>query len=387
MNSRLFLLLTCSLIPALAFPKAIDSIISSASIYMLGDVSSRTIIAEKKASKNINSTALTQLMKLHIIFDALEDGTLNAQDELKISRKAAAASGVRMFLHEGDIVKIEDLIAAIVIYGANDATLAIIEAISGTKAQFIAAMNQKAKELGLLNSQFTSVVGKAVEPQLTSASDLYQLAIAIILNHSQLYPLFKSSQHEWQGIIQYSSNDLLGKDAYNDGLIVSKVPSEGTIGVISSERNGRRILLVIADNSSDGLFASKAQELINQAFKKFTTIHILEKDIPISQLAVVGGSSEILNIGSKKKIYVTVPRKSKPEVRVTIEATQPLVAPIEYGDVIAKLIVKLKTDTILTSDLVALEKVRKAGMMRRGWKRLKSWTIHLLGSEESDKSL
>ena len=385
MNSRLFLLLTCLLAPALAFPKTSDSIQSSVSIYILGDLSSERIIAEKRASRDFNSASLTKLMTLYVIFDALEDGTINAQTELKISRTAAAAPGVGMFLNEGDIVKIEDLIKAMVIYGASDATLALVEAVAGTKAQFIAAMNQKAKALGLLNSQFTHVAGESAEPQLTSASTLYQLAVAIILNHSSRYSLFKLNQHEWKGITQYSSNSLLGRDPYNDGLIVSTISSEGTIGIISSVRNGRRILLVMGDDSSDGLFASKAQDLINQAFKKFTTIHILDKKIPISQLGVTHGTSEFLDIGSMEKISVTIPRKKKSELEVTIEGIQPLVAPIKYGDVVAKLSVRLKTDTILTSNLVALKEIRQAGIMSRGWRRLKSWLLYSIGFKKNDK--
>jgi D-alanyl-D-alanine carboxypeptidase (penicillin-binding protein 5/6) len=142
--------------------------------------------------------------------------------------------------------------------------------------------------------------------------------------------------------------------------------------------------LVIGDESTDATFDSKAQNLINQAFKKFTTIHLLQPWVPITQLAVAHGFSESLEIGSQEKVSVTIPRKSERELEVTIESIEPLIAPIKSGDVVAKLSVKLEKDTILTSDLVALKGVGRAGIMVRGWKRLKSWILQILEFEENN---
>ena len=384
MKSKLFLVLTCLLAPVISFPKAAESIQSNASIYVLGDLSSGLIIAEKNASKNINSSSLTKLMALYLIFDALEDGTLHIRHEVNISKAAATVPGVRMFLNEGDIVRIEDLLKGMVIYGANDAALALIEEIWGTQANFMVAMRQKAKILGLSKSSFTDDIFEPRNSQSTSASDLYQLAVAIILDHPSYYHLFKLNEHKWQDITQYNTNSLLGRDAYNDGIIVSEIPSLGTVGVISSARNERRILLVIGDDSTDAIFASKAQDLINQAFKKFTTIHLLQSRTPVAQLTVAHGVNDSLDIGSQERVSVTIPRKSERELEVSIASMRPLIAPIKPGDIVGKLSVKIGTDNILTSDLVALKGVGRAGIVARGWKRLKSWSAHVLGFEENN---
>lgn len=384
MKSKLFLVLTCLLAPVIAFPKATESIQSNASIYFLGDLSSGLIIAEKNASKNINSSSLTKLMTLYLIFDALEDGTLHIRNEVNISKAAATVPGSRMFLNEGDIVRIEDLLKGMVIYGANDAAVALIEEIWGTQEKFMVAMRQKAKILGLSKSSFTDDIFEPRNSQSTSASDLYQLAVAIILDHPSFYHLFKLNEHKWQDITQYNTNSLLGRDAYNDGVIVSEVPSLGTVGVISSERNERRILLVIGDDSTDAIFASKAQDLINQAFKKFTTVHLLQSRVPVAQLTVAHGVNDSLDIGSQERVSVTIPRKSERELEVSIESMRPVIAPIKPGDVVGKLSVKIGIDTILTSDLVALRGVERAGIVARGWKRLKSLAAHALGFEENN---
>ena len=176
MKSKLFLVLTCLLAPVIAFPKATESIQSNASIYVLGDLSSGLIIAEKNASKNINSSSLTKLMTLYLIFDALEDGTLHIRNEVNISKAAATVPGSRMFLNEGDIVRIEDLLKGMVIYGANDAAVALIEEIWGTQANFMVAMRQKAKILGLSKSSFTDDIFEPRNSHSTSASDLYPVS-------------------------------------------------------------------------------------------------------------------------------------------------------------------------------------------------------------------
>ena len=129
----------------MVFAKQDINLSSTAQIYILGDLSSGIIISEKNASRTIAPGPLTKLMTLYVIFSALESGDIRLNDKIKISKIASNAPGLRMFLSEGDRVKVEDLIKAIVIYGANDAIMALIEEVSGAEAEFVATMNNKAK--------------------------------------------------------------------------------------------------------------------------------------------------------------------------------------------------------------------------------------------------
>jgi D-alanyl-D-alanine carboxypeptidase (penicillin-binding protein 5/6) len=381
MNSRrFFLLLLCLLTPIMVFAKPDENLSSTAQMYILGDLSSGIIISEKNASRTIAPGPLTKLMTLYVIFSALESGDIRLNDKIKISKIASNAPGLRMFLSEGDRVKVEDLIKAIVIYGANDAIMALIEEVSGAEAEFVATMNNKAKSIGLTTSRFDDAIGQAVNNRSTTVSDLYQLSAAIITDFPQYYPYFKLQKHEWQSITQYSPNTLLDRDPHNDGLILGKIHGIGLLGSISSDRNGRRILVVLGGVKPDRTFSAEAQSLINHGFEASETILLFKSNTPLAQVAIAQGINEIISIGSFKDIFVTIPRDTKESLKVHVESIQPLIAPIEYGDIVAKLIVRLGEGTILTTDLIALKEVQQAGILARGWKGLKSFVLQLIGS-------
>ncbi|HBZ17918.1 MAG TPA: hypothetical protein DEO41_00830 [Betaproteobacteria bacterium] len=379
-NRRFFLLLLCLLAPIMVFAKQDINLSSTAQIYILGDLSSGIIISEKNASRTITPGPLTKLMTLYVIFSALESGDIRLNDKIKISKMASNVPGVRMLLSEGDQVKVEDLIKAIAIYGANDAIMALIEEISGEESKFVATMNSKAKSIGLRTSRFDDAIGQAVNNRSTTASDLYQLSAAIITDFPQYYPYFKLQKHEWQSITQYSPNTLLDRDPHNDGLILGEIPGIGLLGSISSDRNGRRILVVLGGAEPDRAFAAEAQNLINHGFEASETIFLFKSNTPLTQVATAQGVDENISIGSFKDILVTIPRGTKESLKVHVESIQPLIAPIEYGDIVAKLIVRLEERTILTADLIALKEVQQAGILARGWKGLKSFVLQLIGS-------
>ena len=364
----------------MVFAKQDINLSSTAQIYILGDLSSGIIISEKNSSRTITPGPLTKLMTLYVIFSALESGDIRLNDKIKISKMASNVPGVRMLLSEGDQVKVEDLIKAIAIYGANDAIMALIEEISGEESKFVATMNSKAKSIGLRTSRFDDAIGQAVNNRSTTASDLYQLSAAIITDFPQYYPYFKLQKHEWQSITQYSPNTLLDRDPHNDGLILGEIPGIGLLGSISSDRNGRRILVVLGGVEPDRAFAAEAQNLINHGFEASETIFLFKSNTPLTQVATAQGVDEIISIGSFKDILVTIPRGTKESLKVHVESIQPLIAPIEYGDIVAKLIVRLEERTILTADLIALKEVQQAGILARGWKGLKSFVLQLIGS-------
>ena len=382
MNSRhFFLLLLCLLTPISLIAKPDGKVSSKAQTYVLGDLSSGVIISEKNASLTIDPGPLTKLMALYVIFSALEAGDIRLKDKIRISETAAKAPAPHMLLAKGDRVKVEDLIKAIIIFGANDATSAVIEEIVWrTKSDFLATMNKKARSIGLATSNFEDPLGQKSNERGTTTLDLYLLSTAIIKDFPQYYPYFKLQQYEWQKRIQYSPNSLLGRDQHNDGLIMGRTPTVGFLGSISSNRNGRRILVVMGGTKSERTFGTEAQKLINHAFEAYETIHLFKSNTPIAQSLIAQGTDKVVDIGSFKDISVTIPRGKKENLKVHIESLEPLIAPIEYGTVVATLIIRLEDRTILTSDLIALKEARQTGILIRGWKELKSRVLQLIGS-------
>ncbi|MBT6530021.1 MAG: D-alanyl-D-alanine carboxypeptidase, partial [Betaproteobacteria bacterium] len=244
-----------------------DTVTSDAQIYIVGDTTSQTIISSQNASKQFNPGPLVKLMSIYVIFDALQSGVIDLGDEVEISSTVASTSGIRMFLTAGDKITVERLIKAAVISGANDAILALVAAVAGTETNFVAVMNQHAKSIRLTDSKFTGALGYNNNSQFTTASDLYQLAYSLLLKFPEYYSYFNLQKYDYQGIAQYNPNDLLARDAFNDGLLVAETPKIGTFGIISSMRNERRILAVVGKVSHKRALGPEAQRLINFSFE------------------------------------------------------------------------------------------------------------------------
>ncbi len=371
MNHRLFFFLLCLLTSHFALSEVTDTVTSDAQIYIVGDTTSQTIISSRNASKQINPGPLVKLMSIYVVFDALRSGVIDLRDEVEVSSAAASTSGIRMLLTSGDKISVEQLIKAAVISGANDAILTLVEAVAGTETDFVAVMNQHAKSIRLTDSNFTSALGYNNNSQFTTASDLYQLAYSLVLRFPEYYSYFNLQKYDYQGIVHYNPNDLLARDAFNDGVLVAEIPKIGPFGIISSMRNERRILAVVGNVSHKSALGPEAQRLINFSFEKFTTIPLAIAKTPLTQVAVREGTSDFIGVGTYDDISITIPRAAKEKLELSVQSLQPLMAPVKHGDVVAKLIVQSNKETLRSIDLHALNEVDKEGVLSKGWKRLK----------------
>ncbi|MDG1163108.1 MAG: D-alanyl-D-alanine carboxypeptidase [Burkholderiales bacterium] len=372
MNHRLLFFLMCLLTARFALSEVADTVTNDAQIYIVGDTTSQTIISSRNASKQINPGPLVKLMSIYVIFDALQSGVINLGDEVEISSAVASTSGIRMFLTSGDKISVDRLIKAAVISGANDAILALVATVAGTETNFVAIMNQHAKSIRLTDSKFTSALGYNNNSQFTTASDLYQLAYSLLLRFPEYYSYFNLQKYDYQGIVQYNPNDLLARDAFNDGLLVAETPKVGSFGIISSMRNERRILAVVGHVSHKRALGPEAQRLINFSFEQFTTIPLTIAKTPLTQVAVREGTSDFIGVGTYDDISITIPRATEEKLEISVQSLQPLMAPVKSGDVVAKLVVQINQETLRSIDLHALNEVDKEGVLSKGWKRLKS---------------
>ncbi len=140
-----------------------ESFESSAKSALVIDNLTGNILLEKNSGERIPPASMSKLMTLYMVFDALRHERLLLTDMIKVSAKASRKGGSKMFLNEGQMVSIEDIIRGIIIHSGNDACIAIAETLSGTEAEFAKDMTEKAKTLGLTNSSFTNSTGWADE--------------------------------------------------------------------------------------------------------------------------------------------------------------------------------------------------------------------------------
>lgn len=329
------------------------------------DLTSGAVLLDKNADTPVPPASMSKLMTLDLVFEALENGRIALSDTFRVSEKAAAMGGSKMFIHAGEVVSVENLLRGVIIQSGNDAAVALAEAISGTEEAFAALMNQRAAELGLTNSHFTNATGWPDPAHVMSPRDLATLAKRIIEHYPQYYTMFAEREFTWANITQRNRNPLLGGEFPADGLKTGHTEEAGYGLVASAERDGRRIVLVLTGLESMAQRGQEAERLISWAFRAFTTARLYSAGERLAEAEVWIGSEERVALAPARDVVVTVPYGMLDRAGVTLHFPEPVEAPVAAGQEIGRIEVSLPEVAPVSVPLVAVGAVERGGVVPR----------------------
>ena len=312
-------------------------------------------------------------MTAYLAFKALESGKLNATDTLTPSEKAWRAEGSRMFLNAGKPVAVGDLLKGLIVQSGNDAAITLAEALGGSEEGFAKMMNAEAKRLGMNGTHFTNATGLPGDGHFTTVRDLAILAAAIIRDYPKYYPIYSMQSFKYNNIEQPNRNLLLYRDPNVDGLKTGHTNSAGYNLVASSKRNGRRVVSVVVGTESIEARAGESSKLLNWALQAFDTPKAYDAGKAVSAAQVYKGKADTVNVGFAEPVYVTIPHGEGSKVKTVLETVQPVVAPVEKGQVLGKLKISYDGKVLAERPVVALDAVPEAGFFGRLWDSVKLW--------------
>ncbi|KTC75232.1 D-alanyl-D-alanine carboxypeptidase (penicillin-binding protein 5) [Legionella birminghamensis] len=337
----------------------------NAKAYILIDVNSGKIIAEKNSEEKLPPASLTKMMTLFVISNALHNGQIHLTDNVRISRDAWKTGGSRMFVKEGQMVSIEDLLKGIIVDSGNDACVAMAEHLGGSEPGFAEIMNQQAQQLGMVNSHFTDSTGLPDPNLYTTAKDLAILGRALVNSFPQYYHWYSQKWFTYNGIRQPNRNRLLWRDSQVDGVKTGHTNDAGFCLVSSAKRDNMRLLSVVLGSPSDAVRADDSERLLNYGFRFFETHPLYKAGQSITKVPVYKGAASELNVGLLQDQYITIPNGQYQRLNITTTVAENLQAPIEKGDKIGELVVQFDEKTIDTHPVYALEPVEKGGIFTR----------------------
>jgi D-alanyl-D-alanine carboxypeptidase (penicillin-binding protein 5/6) len=309
--------------------------------------------------------SMTKMMTAYLIFERLKNGTLSLDDTLLVSEAAWRKGGSKMFVKVGDRVRIEDLIRGIVIQSGNDATIVVAEGLAGSEAAFAQEMTAKAKNLGMLETQFKNASGWPDPEHYTTAADLLTLAVATIKNFPDYYHFYSELNFEYAGINQPNRNPLLHRDLGADGLKTGHTEASGYGLTGSAVRNGRRIVLVLNGMTSKKERGQESEKMIDWGFREWNSYHLFKANEKILDAAVWLGEKGRLGLILKNNIKLTLRRKDRNSLEVKVKYTDPLSAPIQKGDVVGQLIITANNILPIKYPLIAEQTVNQLGPVGR----------------------
>ncbi len=372
------------LMPSINSPSTPPEIAATA--YIVKDLHSNQVLASSNADTPIDPASLTKMMTAYLAFKALDNGTLKAEQMLNASDAGWKAEGSRMFLNPKVPVSVSDLIKGMVVQSANDATMTLAEAIGGGMvAEFVKQMNDEAKRLGMRHTHFTNPTGITADGHVSTVGDLTILAAALINDYPKYYPVFAIKSFKYNEIEQPNRNLLLYRDSSVDGLASGYSVGAGYNLVASSKRNGRRIVSVVVGTETTEARASESGKLLNWALQAFDTPKLYNADQAISQVKVYKGSSNAVSVGFIDAAYITIPHNSGSSIKPILETVQPVLAPIQKGQVLGKLKIMKGEEVLAEKDVVALNAVAEANWFGRTWDSLVLWFKTTFGGSVAEQ--
>ncbi|WP_174714490.1 D-alanyl-D-alanine carboxypeptidase family protein [Legionella sainthelensi] len=339
--------------------------ILNAKAYILIDVNSGKIIAEKNSEERLPPASLTKMMTLYVVSNALHHEQIHLNDNVRVSREAWKIGGSRMFIKEGQQVPVEDLLKGIIVDSGNDACVAMAEHIGGTENSFTDLMNQQAQNLGMKNSHFTDSTGLPDPNLYTTAKDLAILGRALIIDFPQYYEWYKQKWFTYNGIRQPNRNRLLWRDNQVDGIKTGHTNDAGFCLVSSAKRDNMRLLAVVLGEPTESSRADDSEKLLNYGFRFFETHQLYKSGQSITELPLYKGQTDKVAVGLNEDQYITIPTGQYQRLNVTTKIPSYLEAPIKKGDKIGDLVVQFDNNVVSTQTLYALQDVESGGFFTR----------------------
>ena len=341
---------------------ALDTAARSA---MVVDMSSGAVLLEKNVDAQLPPASMSKLMTLNMVFEALQQGRLSLDEKFRVSVKAWKMGGSKMFVREGDRIRIEDLVRGVIIHSGNDACVVLAEGLAGSEDAFAKRMTDRALELGMKNSTFANATGWPHPNHRMSARDLIFLSQRMIEEFPEYYHYFAETDFTWDKIKQNNRNPLLYLDIGADGLKTGHTEEAGYGLVGSAIRGDRRIAFIISGLDSSKSRSVESERLTTWAFREFKTGKIANAGQIVGEAEVWIGDADTVPLAPKDDVIATASFGELDKMKVTVRYDGPIEAPIALGQPIAELIVERPGLPAVSTPLVAAAAVERGGLISR----------------------
>ena len=345
---------------------------------ILQDFLSGEILYEKEPDRSIYPASMTKIMTAIIAFDLIKSGDLSLDDKFLISEKAwrlSTAGYSSMFIMVGDEVSVIDLLRGIIVASGNDACIALAEGIAGTEEEFAILMTMKAKELGMENTNFANSSGINDPDNYSTVKDILIMSNYLIKEYPDYYEWFSEKEFTWDRtggdpITQGNRNPLLYKNIGADGIKTGYLAVEKYSLASSLKRNNRRLIAVGSGFETKRSRSRESSKLLTYGLTNFDLIEIAKSKKPIDKIDVWQGKESQVDVYVNQDIYKTIKKAQKRLLKISINYSGPVEAPIKKDQIVAKLKVVYNENIIGEYDLYAAKEIKKVNIFSRLMKSL-----------------
>jgi len=351
----------------------------AARAFILQDLSTGQTLASRLPDQAVEPASLTKLMTAYLVFQALQSGKLQMTQDVPVSERAwrtGMTGASRTFIQVNSRVNVDDLIKGMIVQSGNDATVALAEAVGGSVEVFVEMMNRQALAFGLKATTFRNPEGLTAPGHTTTARELSVIATRLITDFPQSLPYYSMKEFSYNGIKQPNRNLLLYRDPTVDGLKTGYTDAAGYCLISTAKRpvpggGTRRLLSVVVGAASPEARANESQKLLNWGYSAFDVVKLFDAGQAINTAPVWKGAANTVRLGRTTPLVVVVPRGQAAQVKTSVTRRDPLLAPLNKGQVMGTLKIQLGGQPWQEVPLQTLEAVPSAGFFGRAWDALR----------------
>lgn len=342
---------------------------------ILVDGKSGSILLEKASHEKLPIASVTKIMTMLLIMEAVDSGKIKMEDMVSTSENAYSMGGSQVYLAQGEEHTVQDMLKAVAIHSANDASVALAEKVAGSEEVFVAEMNEKAKALGMNDTHFLDTTGLTDEGHYSSAYDVALMSRELIIKHPEILK-FTSTWHDTFRNGEFSldnTNKLVHHYQGANGLKTGFTTPAGHCLAASALRNNMQLIAVVLGEPDSNTRFAESRKLLDYGFANYEINKVNTKGEVAGEITVKKGTLTNINAIFKEDVELLISRADKGKVANETVMLEELTAPIEEGQKVGEMVYKVGNKVVGKAELVADRKVDKASFFVLFWRMILSW--------------
>lgn len=317
------------------------------------------ILYEDHAHDKLEPASVTKVMTLLLVMEAVDSGRLSLDDMVTVSAHAASMGGSQVYLKENEQMSVNDMLKAVTVVSGNDAAVALAEHLCGSEEGFVDKMNQRAAQLGMADTCFVNCTGLPAPGHLTSAHD-----IAVMSRELLCHPKIKEYSTIWMdsirdGAFQLSNtNKLIRFYEGATGLKTGSTDAAGYCLSATAERDGMELIAVVLKSPTSAQRFESARSLLNFGFANYTLMDVCPAQA-LPPIQVLLGQRETVQPRLSQSSRILVERDQVNAVTTELELCEDVEAPVEEGQILGRMVVRVGEEERQTIPIVAEEAVAR----------------------------
>ena len=358
-----------------AYAKGVDEINSKA--YCLMDFNTNTVLLEKESTKHLPIASVTKTMTLLLTFEEIEKGKLKTQDMLLCSKNASGMGGSQVFLDADTQYKVDDLLYAVILSSANDASVVFAEAIAGTEENFVDLMNKKAQLLGLKNTHYANCTGLPANNHYSCANDVAVITKEL-LKHDMYFNYTKERLRDFvhpSGRITQMTNTNKLMHTYN-GCDAGKTGSTVEAGyclTASAVRNNLRLVSVVLGAQTSKQRFNDCATILDYGFNNYESQCLVDANQSIEYTKPIKYSNLNNVLVKPQEAYYVITQKGEQTNLTTQTFFNDIKAPLKKGEIVGEIVISNNgkevkhINLLLTQDIPVITYLESLKQITNKW--------------------